>query len=383
MAVPCERVAATTPYTRSTAREAGWQWRIPLQHRTGNGYVYCSQFISDDEAASLLLSRLDGQPRTRPAPLRFVTGRRKEVWKKNCVALGLASGFLEPLESTSIHLIQSTIARLLFMFPGDGFDQATIDKFNALARVETRRDPRLPRAALHRHGTRRHAVLAPLPGDQETRHAAREAGRCTSRAPTSSIEAGELFRESSWFAVLHGTGTHSAQSVSPVRATFHDAELARRFELMSGDVQKRVQTYPLHDDFIRAHCAAPPMPMPKPEKPHERADAHGQRRWPRRVRVRRARVASMNPRVTSRRSRGRRSRAPRPRGPTASSTGTGSARCRSRTCRAPACGTATEKAVARVRVPASASCRTACTPTSRPSATPCSRMSTRCRTRAN
>jgi tryptophan halogenase len=254
LAVPCDPLAVTTPYTRSTAREAGWQWRIPLQHRTGNGYVYCSSFLSDDEAAHRLLSRLDAPARAEPRPLRFIAGRRKEVWKKNCIALGLASGFLEPLESTSIHLIQTALAQLLLVFPGRGFDPAAIAKYNALVRgeMEEIRDFLL----LHYKATERtdtpfweHCRALPLTESLQQRWDIFE------RNGHVLVELHELFKESSWFAVFTGQGVHP-RAYHPFADLPSDAELQRRLDLIRSDVGKRVQSLPSHDAYIRDHCAA-------------------------------------------------------------------------------------------------------------------------------
>jgi len=259
LAVPCERTAMTTPYTRSTAREAGWQWRIPLQHRIGNGYVYCSEYISDDEAASRLLSRLDGKPLADPRPLRFKAGLRKQVWMKNVLSVGLAGGFLEPLESTSIHLVQSMVARFIFMLPGGGFNQATIERFNLLARRELEEIRDL--LVLHYTATTREdtpfwrhcrAIRKP--------ESLQRAWDMYERGGDIVIESHVLFKEASWFAIMHGQGL-KPRSFHPYANIPDDAELERRFNLMASDVQKRVASFPTHDEWIRANCQAPPMAM--------------------------------------------------------------------------------------------------------------------------
>jgi tryptophan 7-halogenase len=177
------------------------------------------------------------------------------------VAVGLASGFLEPLESTSIHLIQSMVARLLFMLPGAGFSQATIDKFNALARYELEeiRDLLL----LHYTATVRddtpfwrHCRAIEKPDSLKQRWEMYE------HSGNIIVAAADLFKEASWFAVYTGQGVQP-RAYHPFADIPSDEELMRRFRLMAGDVQKRVQSFPSHDEYIRMHCAAPPMPMKK------------------------------------------------------------------------------------------------------------------------
>jgi tryptophan halogenase len=205
-AVPCASVDPVTPYTQSTARKAGWQWRIPLQHRIGNGYVYSSDLISDDEVSETLLANLDGEKLGDPRPVRFRPGRRLKSWDKNVVAIGLSSGFLEPLESTSIHLIQTAIHRLLAMFPAEGFSAADVDEYNRQARFEAE-DVR-DFVIAHYKVTRRtgdpfwdHVRTMAVPDSLKERlELFRSSGRFFKHG------AAELFAEESWVQVLIGQG---------------------------------------------------------------------------------------------------------------------------------------------------------------------------------
>ncbi|MEL7447255.1 MAG: tryptophan halogenase family protein [Pseudomonadota bacterium] len=255
VAVPCSKGEEIAPFTRSTAKEAGWQWRIPLQHRTGNGYVHCSDFVAEEAATDTLLDSIDGEPQADPRILRFVTGKRRKFWDKNCVAIGLSAGFMEPLESTSLHLIQYGILRLLALMPDEEISPLLAQEYNrqTTAEYERIRDFLI----LHYKATERddselwrYCASMDIPESLQYKiDHFRNYGLLVS-------DERELFNNPSWIAVY--LGQNIVPKRAPAIAELRDqVPVAERFAAIAQAMRDAVAEMPAHADFLAQNCRSP------------------------------------------------------------------------------------------------------------------------------
>jgi tryptophan halogenase len=258
VAVQTRSVGPAVPYTRAMARSAGWQWRIPLQTRVGNGLVFSNDYLSDDEGVATLLGHVQGEVLTEPRVIKFTTGRRRQAWNRNCIALGLSSGFIEPLESTSIHLFMIGVSRLLKLFPFDGIHPSTVAEFNHQSRTEAERIRDF--IILHYHVNQRQGE----PFWQRCREMSVPETLVHRidlfRESAQAFQAeGEVFRVDSWNQVLMGQGVMPA-SYHPIAQLMTEAELRQFLGGIRHRIAETVERLPAHQDFLQSYC---------------RADAHG------------------------------------------------------------------------------------------------------------
>ena len=257
VALPCKREdgSGPPPFTRATAHPAGWQWCVPLQQRNGNGHVYCSEYMSDEEAHNILVANLAGKPGAEPNFLRFVTGRRKKFWNRNVVALGLAAGFMEPLESTSIHLINTGINKLISVLSLDGITQVQEDAFNRFTGKEYNRIRDF--LVLHYNATERtdsefwnHVRTMEVPDTLTEKVELFKTNGQIFR------EEDELFTETSWAAVMMGQGIHMGGHNAMADA-LAPAKLKAEFDEMEKSIRWVVDRMPGHADYLARYCPAP------------------------------------------------------------------------------------------------------------------------------
>ena len=256
IALPSERFSETLPYTRAIAHKVGWQWRIPLQHRNGNGVVYSSNYCSDDEAASVLLNNLGSRAIGEPNFIKFMTGRRRRQWNRNVIAVGLSSGFLEPLESTSIHLIQSAVVRLLKFFPHLGIDQANVDEYNRQSQIEYEQIRDF--IILHYYANEREDSQF----WKDMRHMDVPASlqrKINVYRATGNLfrEQDDLFLDSSWLQVLLGQGIR-AKDYHPMANHLSESQLRDMLKEIKQRNLQQLGHLPTHDQFLKYVCGEQP-----------------------------------------------------------------------------------------------------------------------------
>jgi len=247
MAVPSERFESTLPYTRSIAHPGGWQWRIPLQHRNGNGLVYSSRHYSDDEAADILLNNLESRAIAEPKIIPFRTGRTKQQWNKNVVAVGLSSGFLEPLESTSIHLIQTAITRLITFFPHNGVSPKLIDQYNRQSQGEFEyiRDFII----LHYHLNERDEEFWKYTREMDVPDRLKEKMELFRATGTLTNDHMDIFLEASWLQVMLGQGI-MPQDYHPLAGALSEKQLEEKLAMTKQTKMQPMDQIPSHDEFL-------------------------------------------------------------------------------------------------------------------------------------